>query len=145
MCRNIKTLFNFDPLAERIALGAIGMALTFSTACADTQERLNPVIGLHEQGQPQFGMYAPANRRGRGGGPGEEPKTPAQLAQETLGFTGSDYIFSGSMEGSVERGLPAWTSYVEALVVLYPVKVPNSNTRREPLTCTNVRSSNPST
>ncbi len=103
-----------------ISLGTIGIALivgtAFSSACADTSERLNPMIGLHEQGQSMFGMYAPANRRGRGGGPGEEPKTPAQLAQETLGFTESDYIFSGSMEGSVDRGLPAWESYVEGLV-----------------------------
>jgi len=99
-----------------ISLGTIGIALIVGTACADTSERLNPMIGLHEQGQPQFGMYAPANRRSRAGAPSEEPKTAAQLAQETLGFTGSDYVFSGSMEGSVERGLPAWTSYVEALV-----------------------------
>ena len=102
-------------MRSRISLGAIGIALLVGTACADTQDRLNPMIGLHEQGQAQFGMYAPANRRGRGGGPGAEPKTPAQLAQETLDFTGSDYVFSGSMEGSVERGLPAWESYVEAL------------------------------
>ena len=101
--------------AERIASGAIGIALTLSTACADTSDRLNPMIGLHEQGQSQFGMYAPANRRGRGGAAGEQ-KTPTQLAQETLDFTESDYIFSGSMEGSVERGLPAWESYVAALM-----------------------------
>jgi len=105
---------------SQISFGFIGLALLVASACADTsdpadtQERLNPMIGLHEQGQSQFGMYAPANRRGRGGAAGEQ-KTPTQLAQETLGFTESDYIFSGSMEGSVERGLPAWTSYVEAL------------------------------
>ena len=103
-------------MRSRIATGAIGMALIVGTACADAQERLNPMIGLHEQGQPLFGMYAPANRRGRGGATAGEQKTPAQLAQETTGFTGSDYVFSGSMEGSVERGLPAWESYVEALV-----------------------------
>ena len=103
-------------MCSRMSLVAVGMALLFGTACADTRERLNPMIGLHEQGQPLFGMYAPANRRGRGGGSGEESKTPIQLAQETLGFTGSDYVFSGSMEGSVERGLPAWSTYVEALM-----------------------------
>lgn len=105
---------------SQISFGFISVALLVASACADTsdpadmQERFNPMIGLHEQGQSQFGMYAPANRRGRGGAAGEQ-KTPTQLAQETLGFTESDYIFSGSMEGSVERALPAWTSYVEAL------------------------------
>ncbi len=102
-------------MRSRISVAAVGAALIVSAACAGEQERLNPMIGLHEQGQPLFGMYAPANRRGRGGAAATEPKTPAQLAQETLGFTGSDYVFNGSMEGSVERGLPAWTSYVEAL------------------------------
>jgi len=103
-------------MRSRIAHGAVGIALLVGTACADTPERLNPMIGLHEQGQSMFGMYAPANRRGRGGAPAPEQKTPAQLAQATLGFAASDYIFSGSMEGSVERGLPAWELYVAALV-----------------------------
>ena len=106
---------------SQISFGIISIALIVASACTDTsdtsatQERLNPMIGLHEQGQSQFGMYAPANRRGRGGAAGEQ-KTPTQLAQETLGFTESDYIFSGSMEGSVERGLPDWESYVAALM-----------------------------
>jgi 4-hydroxy-2-oxoheptanedioate aldolase len=102
-------------MRSRISVGAISTALIVGSACADTQERLNPMIGLHEQGQPLFGMYAPANRRARTGAEPTEQKTPTELAQETLGFSGSDYVFNGSMEGSVERGLPAWTSYVEAL------------------------------
>jgi hypothetical protein len=94
-------------MRSRISLGAIGIALLVGTACADTtakQDRLNPMIGLHEQGQAQFGMYAPANRRGRGGASAGEQKTPTQLAQETLDLTGSDYVFSGSMEGSASAG-----------------------------------------
>jgi 4-hydroxy-2-oxoheptanedioate aldolase len=102
-------------MRSRISVGAISTALIVGSACADTQERLNPMIGLHEQGQPLFGMYAPANRRARTGTPATVQKTPVELAQETLGFNGSDYVFNGSMEGSVERALPAWTSYVEAL------------------------------
>lgn len=103
-------------MRSRVSIGFVGMALIVGTACADTQERLNPMIGLHEQGQPLFGMYAPANRRGGGGATAGEQKTPLRLAQETLGFAESDYVFSGSMEGSVERGLPAWTTYVGALM-----------------------------
>ncbi len=103
-------------MRSRISLGAIGAVLIAGSACAEPQERLNPMIGLHEQGQPLFGMYAPANRRARAGAPAAEQKTHAQLAQETLGFTGSDYVFSGSMEGNIERGLAAWTPYVEALM-----------------------------
>jgi len=80
------------------------------------QERLNPLIELHEQGLPLLGLYAPANRGGRRGAPPTDPKTPDELAAETLGFSHSDYVFNGSMEGGIERGLPAWTDYVHALM-----------------------------
>ena len=67
---------------------------------------LNPLISLHNQDLPVFGVYTPRAREG---------VTLEELAQETLGFTGIDYLFNGSMEGSVDRGLPAFSSYVQAL------------------------------
>lgn len=98
-----------------ISLFVIGAVLV-SAQGAHAQERLNPLIELHEQGLPLLGLYAPANRGGRRGAPPADPKTPARLAEETLGFGDSDYVFNGSMEGGVDRGLPAWTEYVAALL-----------------------------
>ncbi len=102
-------------LTLAVTTGAV-LLVAAPSGGAQQRERLNPMIALHESGSPVFGLYAPANRRGRRGGAATPQKTPAELASETLGFTRSDFVFNGSMEGSVERGLPAWTPYVEALV-----------------------------
>lgn len=105
-------------MRSRLLIGIVGVALVASPTNAEAQrpERINPLIVLHEQGRPVFGLYAPANRGGRRGAPPAAGKTPTELAQETLGITANDYLFNGSMEGSVDRGLPAWSAYVEALL-----------------------------
>jgi len=81
----------------------------------------NPMVDLLANKQPVFGLYAPSN--GRGGGragaaaPATPPppvKTPAELAQAALAAK-SDFIFDGSMEGGVDRGLPAFTTMLGAL------------------------------
>jgi 2-keto-3-deoxy-L-rhamnonate aldolase RhmA len=83
--------------------------------------RLNPMIRLLENDQPVFGLYAPrasrGGRRGRGTGARTpaDVRTAADLARETLAYDHSDYIFDGSMEGSVDRGLPAFVDLVAAL------------------------------
>jgi 4-hydroxy-2-oxoheptanedioate aldolase len=79
---------------------------------ATPRARLNPLVELLERKQPVFGLYAPSNRR-----PGQEPtsKTPLQLAQEALTQRSSDYVFDGSMEGGLERGLPAFSEFVKAM------------------------------
>jgi 4-hydroxy-2-oxoheptanedioate aldolase len=78
------------------------------------------MIALHEAGAPVFGLYAPSagrggGRRGRGAANPAPVKTPADLARETVAYTSSDYVFSGSMERGVDRGLPAFTDYVAAM------------------------------
>jgi 4-hydroxy-2-oxoheptanedioate aldolase len=80
-------------------------------------DRLNPLIALQQAGQPIFGLYAPSpgGGRGRNGGAPPPAKTPAQRAGETVAFKLSDFIFDGSMERSVEGGLPAFVEYVGAL------------------------------
>jgi 4-hydroxy-2-oxoheptanedioate aldolase len=88
-------------------------------------QRLNPVIALLEQKQPVFGLYAPSagGNRGRGGAAagGAPPATPApvkqpiDLAKEALAYESADYLFNGSMEGGVDRGLPAFTEFVKAM------------------------------
>jgi 2-keto-3-deoxy-L-rhamnonate aldolase RhmA len=77
--------------------------------------RLNPLIALHEQGRPVFGLYAPSARQGGRRGAPVVVKTPAERAAETLGFTRSDFVFDGSMEGGIDQALPAFAEYVAAL------------------------------
>jgi hypothetical protein len=87
---------------------------------------LNPMVDLLANKQPVFGLYVPSNPRGGGAGrngaaapttppaPAPAVKTPAELAQAALAAP-SDFIFDGSMEGGVDRGLPAFTTMLDAL------------------------------
>lgn len=95
-------------------LAIAAVALASAPTDADAQ-RINRMIELHEAGAPVFGLYAPANRGGRGGGPAPEQKSPMELARETLAYSKADFMFTGSMEGGVDPALPAWEAYVGAL------------------------------
>jgi hypothetical protein len=77
--------------------------------------RLNPLIALHEAGRPVFGLYAPSARQGGRRGTPAVVKTPAELAADTLGVKTSDFFFNGAMENGLDRGLPDFVAYVEAL------------------------------
>jgi 2-keto-3-deoxy-L-rhamnonate aldolase RhmA len=93
-------------------------ALNAPLVPADAQPRLNPVIDLLAAKQPVFGLYAPANRRARPGGPAmpaDSVKSPAQLAREALGATTSDYVFDGTMEGNFDAGYAAFTPFAEGI------------------------------
>jgi 2-keto-3-deoxy-L-rhamnonate aldolase RhmA len=79
---------------------------------------MNPVIDLLAARQPVFGLYAPANRRARPGGPAVSPdsvKSPAQLAQEALAYKQLDYLFDGSMEGDFDAGYAVVTDFVKGM------------------------------
>src|SRR6185437_9583919 len=103
-------------LAGIVALGALAAGQGQSP-----RHRLNPVIDLLEQKQPVFGLYRPSpnGNRGRGAAaaatPAEPPKTPIRMAMEVLANGHSDFVFDGSMEGGVDRGLPALTEFVKAM------------------------------
>lgn len=89
-----------------------------SSAAADAAP-LNPMISLHEQGAPVFGLYVPraAPRRGRDE-PAPDPseiKTPAELAQETMAYEMSDYVFHSGMEGGVDQGIGDFRTFVTAM------------------------------
>jgi 2-keto-3-deoxy-L-rhamnonate aldolase RhmA len=108
-----------------------------SVASGQGQRKLNPMIELMSQKKPVFGLYAPSNPRTRSGAPGvlpggaartppyvppastatppSPPKTAAQLAQEALANTSTDFIFDGTMEGSMERALPVFTDFVKGM------------------------------
>src|SRR5215470_12682186 len=82
--------------------------------------RLNPVIRLLEEGKPVFGVYTPSafppgGRRGAPPPPDTPQKPPIELAGEALAYKAADYLFNGSMEGGVDRALPAVTDFVKAM------------------------------
>jgi 2-keto-3-deoxy-L-rhamnonate aldolase RhmA len=105
------------PILVLVAASTSG-AILF--AQAPHAQRLNPVIELLSQKKPVFGLYAPSNRRfGRGGAPAPAdappPKTPIELAKEALAYPTSDFVFDGTMEGGVDRGLPPFVEFVNAM------------------------------
>lgn len=110
---------------NRLFLTAIGATVFATLISAQPNPRLNPVIELLAQKKAVFGLYAPSNRRGgRPGGPGAaQPappppaaeKSPAELAAEAVAYKSSDFLFDGSMEGGLERALPAFTALMQGL------------------------------
>ena len=117
-------------MRNRFAIAVTGAALLSSIVLIQAQtsrkQRLNPMIELLEQRKPVFGLYAPSNRRpgGRGGPgaaapaaptPAPPQKSPLELAKEAVAFKNADFIFDGSMEGGVDRGLPAYTEFVKGM------------------------------
>jgi 2-keto-3-deoxy-L-rhamnonate aldolase RhmA len=93
------------------------LSLVAGVAMTKAPARLNPVIELLEQKKPIFGLYAPANPRARPGEPAQAaaPKTPAQLAQDALAYTGADYLFDGSMERNFERSYPIFAEFAQGM------------------------------
>jgi 2-keto-3-deoxy-L-rhamnonate aldolase RhmA len=100
---------------------ALGAALFSVVVAGQAQQkhRLNNVIDLLEQKKPVFGVYAPANASGRGraGAPAPAPaavKPPIELAKEALAYHAADFLFSGSMEGGLDRAFPVFSDFVTA-------------------------------
>jgi 2-keto-3-deoxy-L-rhamnonate aldolase RhmA len=106
------------------ALAIAGLTMLGGVAMTKASTRLNPVIDLLERKQPVFGLYAPANPRVRPAAAGTAPvpeavpqavKSPAQLAQDALGYAHADYIFDGSMERNFERSYPVFTQFAQGM------------------------------
>ena len=78
-----------------------------------SHKRLNPVIALLEQNKPVFGVYAPSNGGRRG-----EPaiaRPAIDLAKDALAYQSADFLFSGSLEGGLDRGFPAVAEFFKAM------------------------------
>ena len=106
----------------RLVSTAIAVAVFAALITAQAKPRLNPVIELLAQKKAVFGLYAPSNRRpGRPGAPSAPAtpatpeKSPSELAKEAVAFKATDFVFDGSMEGGLERGLPAFTALMQGL------------------------------
>lgn len=99
-----------------VVTAATIMAAT-TIAMGQAPKRVNPMIELMAAKKPVFGLYAPSNRRfaGAAGAAAATQKTPAQLAAEALANANTDFIFDGTMEGGMERGLPAFTEFVKGM------------------------------
>ncbi len=91
------------------------IVLTVVAVAHAQRQRLNPVIHLLEQHKPVFGLYAPSNGGGRRGGEAPPARPAIELAKDALAYKSADYLFNGSMEGGLDRGLPAFTDFVKAL------------------------------
>ncbi len=117
----------------RITVVVAGALLVAGLAAVEAANaRINPMVTLLESKQAVFGLYVPSARAGgagRQGPPGgangapaapatppPAPKTPAERAKETLAQASSDFIFDGSMEGGVDKGLPGYTEILTALL-----------------------------
>jgi 2-keto-3-deoxy-L-rhamnonate aldolase RhmA len=105
----------------RRVISVISVVLLWSVASrhAQHQQRLNPVIELLEQSKPVFGVYAPSafppgGRRGAAPSPDAPAKSPDDVAKQALAYQPADFLFNGSMEDGVDRGLPAFTEFMRA-------------------------------
>ena len=118
--------YSEDDMRGRM-LGVAGVSMVMAVVGASAAKpHINPMVTRLEQKQAVFGLYLPAARAGGGGRqgapgatpatPAPAPRTPAERAKDALAFTASDFLFDGSMEGGVERGLPAYTEMLAALV-----------------------------
>ena len=111
----------------RLLLTCSAILILSTFAGGQAPKRLNPMIELMAAKKPVFGLYAPSNRRFSGasrasGASGAssatsapDAKTAAQLAAEALANGNTDFIFDGSMEGNMERALPAFTDFVTGM------------------------------
>lgn len=101
-------------LTAAAAVAAVAIPLM-----GQSRPHLNPMVDLLEAGKPVFGLATPSAGGGRRGGAATTPapvKTPLDLAKETLAHPEADYFFNGGMERDVERALPAFTQYADAIV-----------------------------
>ncbi len=128
-------------MRTRLVFGTVGLVLLSCSVAAQqpTAARLNPVIELLEQGNPVFGVYAPRDRRARGrrgqgeAAPGPPARSPADLAREAMAYEATDFLFDGSMEGGLERALPAFRAFTEGWAQAGPLAAGPSPRLTHPL------------
>lgn len=107
-------------MRSRMALAALGVSVLGTLAAGQDRpgQHLNPMIDLHLQKKPIFGLYAPRNPRGAAAA-----KTAAELARDAVAYEKSDFIFDGSMEGGVDRAIGPFTEFMRGLADAAPAAV----------------------
>jgi 2-keto-3-deoxy-L-rhamnonate aldolase RhmA len=117
-------------------LAAVGVAAIGAVPALEGRQakHLNPMIELHAQKKPIFGLYAPSNPRGRGnrGAPADAAtpapapppqKTQAELAKDAIAYEKSDFVFNGNMERGVDPAIGPFTEFVTGLADAAPADV----------------------
>lgn len=102
------------------ALAVVPALLAGQAKKPPAQQRLNPMIALHEKGMPVFGVTHPAivaGGRGRGAAPATSEALPqpslADAARETMAYTLSDFEYDSYSPANSER----FMGYMAALLV----------------------------
>jgi len=101
---------------RRLTVVALGLSsLLFSiTGTAQSPQRLNPMIALHEKGLPVFGITHPAIAPGRGRGSNSAPVADAppppmpslmDAARETVAYPYADFAYDNYAPATAERFL----------------------------------------
>jgi 4-hydroxy-2-oxoheptanedioate aldolase len=104
----------------RIPLALLALALLSGPALLHAQDRINPMIALHERGLPVFGVaHVPFTAgRGRGAGAGGNSESvPAQpdlalVARETVAYRMGDYELNSWSAASASR----YADYMRAII-----------------------------
>ena len=100
----------------RLPVVALGLATLFFSIAGQAQvpERLNPMVALHEQGLPVFGITHPAIVPARGRGPNAPaaldappPPMPSLMdaARETVAYPYADFAYDNYSTANAERFL----------------------------------------
>ena len=96
-------------MRSRLLLLALSLALP-SAGVAQGQDRINPMIALHERGLPVFGVTHPAIVTG-GRGPGTAVQSTAPLpsladaARDTVAYRDSDFAYDNYSSATADRFL----------------------------------------
>ena len=119
-------------MRNRLVLILAGSALIVGGVAAQSarKPRLNPVIDLLRNRRSRSSVstlraiaaLVAAAARARPAGPprlrappAAPDKSPAELAKEAVAYKNSDFVFDGSMEGGLDRALPAFTALVAGM------------------------------
>jgi 4-hydroxy-2-oxoheptanedioate aldolase len=105
------------PIAVLLAFSLLAVPISGQ---GPADRRLNPMVALHEQGLPVFGITHPAivsGGRGRGASPAETATPPAPpslmaAARETMAYPFADFAYNNYSSANAERFL----GYLAALL-----------------------------
>ena len=107
----------------RVWLTAAAVALPGAGLLAQGAH-LNPIVDLLARKVAVYGLYAPSNPRpGQAPPPNATPlRSPAELAQQALGYGNGDFVFDGSMEGGFDAGIAAFGAFVRGMAATGALK-----------------------
>jgi 4-hydroxy-2-oxoheptanedioate aldolase len=90
----------------RTAFGVLALVLSLGPASLEAQDRINPMVALHERGLPVFGIAHVPFTAGRGGGANGAARVEPDLAaaaKETVAYRLGDYELNSWSPASAAR------------------------------------------